>query len=292
MTPIILLHHNEPDFLGKSIRSIEKCTKSKYDLIIVDNKSEQKHVNVIKKKFSNKYKIILNPYDNWVYGFNLGIDAIKYSWNRIVLSDSDIVFKNTKKGKCWLKYLNEQLDKYPIIGKLGISLNTNILEKNKSLKKILLREKRYKHSYQIGDNIVAPTDTTAAIYRKNLFITKKFKMRLGHTSLIKPYYYSCRTGKKLECFHLGWSKYLKMIKNSKTSKDSIRKKAWFFCKFNRPIESPLLNKLSFFERNLIKFLAKFYYKPKIAISFISIWFFYIIKNFPLNFNEIQKKNNF
>ena len=123
------MHHNEQDFLGKSIRSIEKYTKSKYDLIIVDNKSEQRHVNVIKKKFSKKYKIILNPYDNWVYGFNLGINAIKYSWNRIVLSDSDIVFRNAKKGKCWLKYLNEQLDKYPIIGKLGISLNTNILEK-------------------------------------------------------------------------------------------------------------------------------------------------------------------
>ena len=116
-------------------------------------------------------------------------------------------------------------------------MNTKILEKNKSLKKILIRELRYKHSYNIGDNIVAPTDTTAAMYRRNLFITGKFKMQLGHTSLIKPYYYSCRTGKNLECIHLGWGKYLKMIKNSKESKKIIREKAWFFCKFNKLLKN-------------------------------------------------------
>lgn len=292
MTPIILLHHNEIDFLEKSINSIKKNTKSKYEIIIVDNCSTTENIEILKNKFSKKFKIIFNKKDNWVFGFNLGIKSIKYSWNRIVLSDADIVFKKSKKGICWLKYLNSQLDKYPIIGKLGISLNTKILERNKRLQKILKREKRYKYSFKIGDNVVAPTDTTAAIYRKDLFITKEFKMQLGHTSLIKPYYYSCRTGLKLECYHLGWTKYLKIMNNKTESKQTIRDKAWFFCKFNRTIEQPLLDKLDFIERNLIKALAKFYYRPKIAIKFLAIWFLYILKNFPLNYNEIQKKNNF
>ncbi len=292
MTPIILLHHNEIDFLEKSIASIKKNTKSKYEIIIVDNKSDKNNIEILKKKFSKKFKVIFNKKDNWVFGFNLGVDSIKYSWDRIILSDADIVFKKTEKGTCWLKYLNNQLDKYPVIGKLGISLNTKILEKNKTLGKILMRELRYKHSYKIGDNIVAPTDTTAAIYRKDLFITDKFKMQLGHTSLIKPYYYSCRTGLKLECIHLGWKKYLKMIKNVKKSKEEIKKKAWFFCKFNRTIEEPLLKKLDFFERYLIILLAKFYYKPKIALKFLFVWFLYLVKNFPLNYNEIQRKNNY
>jgi glycosyltransferase involved in cell wall biosynthesis len=292
MTPIILLHHNEINFLRKCIHSIKRSTKLKYKIIIIDNKSNKKNIEILKKDFSKKYKVIFNQKDNWVYGFNLGIDSIKYSWNRIVLSDCDIVFRKTKDGKCWLKYMHNQLDKFPIIGKLGISLNTKLLEKHKSLKKILIREERYKKSYQIGNNIVAPTDTTAAMYRKNLFITNNFKMRLGHTSLIKPYYYSCRTGKKLECIHLGWTKYLQMMKNNIEGIDLIRDKAWFFCKFNRTIEEPLLKKLGFVERNSIKLLAKFYYKPKISIQFIFIWFLYVVKNFPLNYNEIQKKNNF
>ena len=291
MTPVILLHHNEPIFLEKCINSIEKNTKNSFEIIIVDNKSSDQNIKILKKKFVKKYKLIFNQKDNWVYGFNLGINSIKYSWDRIVLSDSDIIFKKTKKGVCWLKYVHEQLDKYPVIGKLGISLDTNILKKKKILQKILIREKRYQNSFNIGDNIVAPTDTTAAIYRKDLFITEKFKMQLGHTSLIKPYYYSCRTGKKLECIHMGWSKYLKMISN-KESIDEIKDKAWFFCKFNRPIEEPLLKQLNFFERNLIILLAKFFFKPKITVFFLLCWVTYIIKHFPLNYNEIQRKNNF
>ena len=214
MTPIILLHHNEINFLRECINSIKSNTKFKYKIIIIDNKSNKENTEILKRDFSKKHKVIFNQKDNWVYGFNLGIDSIKYSWNRIVLSDCDIVFKKTINGKCWLQYMHSQLDKFPIIGKLGISLNTKLLKKNKSLKKIYLREQRYKNSYQIGSNIVAPTDTTAAMYRKDLFITNNFKMQLGHTSLIKPYYYSCRTGKKLECIHLGWTKYLQMMKNN------------------------------------------------------------------------------
>ncbi len=292
MTPIILLHHNEPLFLEKCIKSIEQNTKSKFRIIIVDNNSEKKTLNILKKKFNKKYKLIFNKKDNWVYGFNLGINSIKYPWKRIILSDSDIIFQKTKKGKCWLKYMNDEFDKYPIIGKLGISLNTKILENNKILSKILNREKRYQNSYNIGNNIVAPTDTTAALYRKDLFISGKFKMQLGHTSLIKPYYYSCRTGRNLECIHMGWSKYLKLIKNKNKNISEIRSKAWFFCRFNRPIEEPLLKKLNFFERNLILFLAKYFFKPKITINFVLSWLFYIIKNFPLSYNEIQKKNNY
>ena len=245
MTPIILLHHNEIDFLGKSIDSIVKNTRSKYKLIIVDNNSSEKNKNILKKKYSKKYRVIFNDKDNWIYGFNLGIESIKFSWDRIVLSDSDIIFKKTMNGKCWLKHLNEQLDEHPIIGKLGIKLNVDILKKTKSLKKILLREKRYRDGYKIGSNVIAPTDTTAAIYRKNLFISNDFKLQLGHTSLIKPYFYSCRTGNELDCDHLGWYKYLKMIKNPDRRKNEIRNKAWFFCKFNRTIEEPLLNKLNF-----------------------------------------------
>ena len=41
MTPIILLHHNEIDFLEIHY-SIIKNTKSRYEIIIVDNKSNKK----------------------------------------------------------------------------------------------------------------------------------------------------------------------------------------------------------------------------------------------------------
>ena len=43
MTPIILLHHNEINFLQKCINSIQANTKSKFEIIIVDNKSNKKN---------------------------------------------------------------------------------------------------------------------------------------------------------------------------------------------------------------------------------------------------------
>ena len=86
MTPIILLHHNEPTFLERCINSIEKNTKSKFKIIIVDNRSEEKIINGIIKKFSKKYKLILNKKDNWIFGFNLGTSISVYPFVAIITS--------------------------------------------------------------------------------------------------------------------------------------------------------------------------------------------------------------
>ena len=121
--------------------SIKKNTKHPHEIIIVDNCSTEEIKNRIKKKFSKNIKIIFNNKDNWVKGFNLGINKISYKWDKIVLSDADIKFKKTKDDKCWLQHLNKEMDKHRVIGKLGIALNTEILQNNKILNKILLREK-------------------------------------------------------------------------------------------------------------------------------------------------------
>ena len=55
MIPIILLHHNEPEFLEICIKSIKKNTKHPHEIIIVDNCSTEEIKNRIKKIFQ-KYK--------------------------------------------------------------------------------------------------------------------------------------------------------------------------------------------------------------------------------------------
>ena len=64
MTPIILLHHNEVKFLKKCIHSINVNTKLKHEIIIIDNKSNEKNQEILKKDFSKKYKVIFNQKDN------------------------------------------------------------------------------------------------------------------------------------------------------------------------------------------------------------------------------------
>ena len=82
------------------------------------------------------------------------------------MSDADIQFKKTKDDKCWLQHLNKEMDKHQVIGKLGIALNTKILQKNKILKKILLREKRYQDGNFIGDNVIAPNDNCCNLQKR------------------------------------------------------------------------------------------------------------------------------
>lgn len=62
---------------------------------------------------------------------------------------------------------------------------------------------------KVDELIMAPVDTTLAIYRKDLFVMNKFIP--GHATLVKPYYYVFRTPKVYQAKHLGWRKYQKQL---------------------------------------------------------------------------------
>lgn len=289
MIPILILHHNEFKYLKYCINSLEKNTQYPHEIMIIDNNSNREVKEKIKVTFSKKYKIFFNKKDNWLLGFNLAIKSIKWNWHYIVLTDADICFKKTKNKKCWLKYLVNQMNKNLCMGKLGIKLNTHYISKKKYFREIFKRELSYQEGKKIGDNIIAPVDTTAAIYRKNIFIHDKFEMKIGHTSLIKPYYYSCRTGKDLDCIHFGWQKYFKTYKTKKNYKH-LAEKAYFFAKWNRPIEKTLSIELTVYDR-IYTYLLSRIMRLFFSVNFIYLWIIYLIKNFPFNYNEIQNKYN-
>ena len=290
--PIVLLHHNEVDYLIKCINSIYDNTLHPFKLYIVDNNSikNKKFDKLLKIIKNKKIDLFINKKDNWLYGFNIAIKKINYSWDKIVLSDADILFPKKKGNICWLTHLSRQLDKNCSIGKLGLALDIKYLKNKKWFKPLLKRELMYIKGENIGENIVAPVDTTAAIYRKDLFI-HKFYMRVGHVSLIRPNYYCCRTNSKWSCKHLGWAKFQEtFLKKSYLSKKYVRKKAWFFVKFNRSIELSLLFILNPFERFFIKFFLNItfiYY----SLIFGFYWLKFVCANFPRKFNKIQHKAN-
>ena len=62
MTPlvsIIIPHWNGADVITECLRSLQKSTYSKFEIIVVDNNSSDDSVSLIKKKFPN-LKIELN----------------------------------------------------------------------------------------------------------------------------------------------------------------------------------------------------------------------------------------
>ena len=273
--PIVLLHHNEFDYLLRTLISLKKNTFITYQIIIVDNNSNPNQIfwNDLVKQFSDLI-VIFNKRNNWVYGFNL---AKKYLKNHdyFILSDADIEFPNPVNNICWLAYLIQQLKQYSSIGKAGLPLDLSNIQNHAKLVNLYKRELTFKTGQLIGTNIVAPVDTTVAIYRNDLFM-ESFHMRVGHFSNIKPKYYCVRVDERYKCKHIGWEKYVST--QDEINNSQIIKKANFFGRYAIMMEQDLLNKISIFYRCKYYFLFyifKAYYSVRI---FINLFIYFISLN--------------
>jgi hypothetical protein len=219
MIPIILLHHNEFEYLLQAIVAIKSRTDYPYKIIVIDNKSDFRTQFWDQLISGYNVEVIFNRKNDWICGFNLGINVIKSDY--YALSDSDIVVPERVNGVCWLTYLKSQMLEYPMIGKIGLSLDLENLKNNREFMKLYLKENEFKKGLKIGDNIIAPVDSTMALYRSDLYI-HGFKMRIGHMRLLKPYYFCVRTGYSHNAIHLGWDTYRSLVQYSDLN--DLRKK--------------------------------------------------------------------
>ncbi|MCV2401634.1 glycosyltransferase family 2 protein [Marinomonas sp. C2222] len=286
--PIIILTRDEPGFLKICVDSIVNRTDYPFEIIIVDNNSKSSDQLEILKDISVEHKVIYNDKNNWILGFNLGLAYVKGSEhldrNYYVLTDGDIVVPLRKDGVCWLSFLTDSLNNKFFIGKIGLGLDISNLKKSPNLAKAYKDELRYLKGKKYSNFVLAPVDTTIAIYRSDLFVHDEFLIYPGHASLVKPYYYVFRTVDVYQAKHLGWRKYKKI-----TSSDlqSLHSKIKCFSLFSAYMDPNELKKAAFHYRFLykIKLLFKLYWAGKVAF----FWGKYIIKKFPRNFNEIQSK---
>jgi len=134
----------------------------------------------------------------------------------------------------------------------------------------------------IGDLVVAPVDTTLAIYRKDLFVMGKFKMLPGHASLVKPYYYTCRNISNYRTKHLGWHNY--KVPNKK----QLEEKIICFTKYTGYIDPVVLDKagkrVKYFYK-IFRYIFMAYWSSQVVLY----WILYIAPRFPRSLNEIQFK---
>jgi glycosyltransferase involved in cell wall biosynthesis len=285
---IVVLTKDEPDFLDKTIRSIVGRTNYPYELFIVDNDScldKQKTLLNSYKKDGTAH-VIFNKKNQWVLGFNKAIEVVNsradLSSEYMVLADGDIVVPEPIDQVCWLEYLKQKMDGNITVGKLGLALDIGLIESSDKFQKTYQIEKRFMSGPVIDGLIIAPVDTTLAIYRTDLFITNKFKMLPGHASLIKPYYYVCRTKNIYLAQHLGWKNYDNPVK------EQLRDKIICFTKYAGYIDSNILKETDIRTRAFHKFF-KYFYKSFWAMLVLFYWAKYIASRFPRKWNEIQSR---
>lgn len=287
--PIVILTKDEPRFLELMIKSIIKRTKYPYKIFVVDNCSkciEQKQLLKNLQLNNKNINVILNNKNEWVLGFNKAISIVNnmkdIDSRYIVLSDGDIIVPLPKDNICWLEYLKNKMDDNVTIGKIGLSLDIGFLKNKKKFKKTYNIEENYMKAPQINDLIIAPVDTTLAIYRKDLYIKNKFEIIPGHASLVKPYYYIFRTDKSYQAKHLGWKNY------TQPNKEQLEDKIICFTKYAAYIDPLILEKVDKKIKYFYKF-GRYFYKAYWSLNVVFLWIRYIIKNFPRNMNQIQAK---
>lgn len=287
--PIAILHRNEFESLFKMIESIILNTRHPYQIFVVDNNSNtsDKAEQIQRIRRIKEVTLIESKKNNWALGFNNAIEHPK--WPRdaeyLVLSDSDIVLPAAANNKtCWLSHLKEQMNAHACIGKLGISLQWDDIDNPTVKENVIKQETQFQKNPKIGENTIAPVDTTLAIYRKDFFVFREFFFSIGHASLARPHYYTCRTSNKLIAKHLGWYASSAL----KPSALALREKIRCFARYSGHIDANVLNTCDASSRyyyRVIHPLSVIYWGLKV----VAHNFLYIAKRFPRKINEIQAK---
>lgn len=285
--PIAILHRNEFHSLFSMVESINVATKIPYRIFVVDNASSvadrEAHFERLTK--IPNVTLIRSRRNNWVLGFN---EALRHpDWpaeaQYYVFSDADIVLPTYVNGsECWLSYLVQQMNSHACIGKLGMSLRTDDID-NPVLKDSVCRQKqRFLQNPRIGNNIIAPVDTTLAIYRTDFFLGRMFGFSVGHASLTRPYYYTCRTTPEVEAVHLGWYQKSSLALDGALLSEKIR----CFAMFGGYIEPEVLQRCRVVDRIFYKVmrpLSLLFWGSNVVFSNLR----YLIAKFPRNVNVLQ-----
>lgn len=284
--PIVLLHCNQPDVLVMCVEAIQSRTKWPYQLYVVDNASTHTGTDAALEVVEKTHHavVIRNKRNNWIKGFNLALREATWPMSKYyVFSDADIIVPDMG-PTCWLSYLVGEMESHCCIGKLGLALNHANLENNPALGKTLEIERRWRHGPHIGSNIVAPVDTTLAIYRPDLFVTE-FCFRIGHASLIRPYYYTCRTGAGVEAVHLGWN-YYPGANGQRPTRREILCKAWVLSKMGAYVAPEIVDEFCWRRRMLLRCvwsIARSIHGIKVYVLVLM----YLVKQAPRDVNAVQ-----
>lgn len=221
--PILIMSYNDLPCLRLCLRAIVNRTNHPHQLIVVDNASSNRRLQRYLALLSRltRCRVFINSSNLWVLGLNRPLREALSSLgpdNLFAVSDCDIIVPPPRGGQCWLTRMVATMDTNVCIGKLGLSLDLGYIKSRPQFQATYDQEKFFLAGPPIADAIVAGVDTTMALYRQSLFVTRQPRFMPGHQSLHRPYYYCCRTQPDFCAKHLSWRGY-----GSRANEDVVAK---------------------------------------------------------------------
>jgi glycosyltransferase involved in cell wall biosynthesis len=221
--PILVMSYNDFASLRLCLRAIVNRTRRSYRLIVVDNASTDPRLVRYLRLLACLTHIAVhrNRRNFWVLGLNAPLrEALKGCGpdDLFAVSDCDIIVPPPRDGRCWLSRMESLMNEHACIGKLGLSLDLGYIQSRPTFAATLAAERFFLGGPRIGETIVAGVDTTMALYRQQLFVTRQPLFVPGHQSLLRPYYYCCRTMPSFRAKHLSWRGYARRRDDDVTAK--------------------------------------------------------------------------
>lgn len=283
--PVVILHRDEAPFLRQMVDSIRRHTFTPFRLFVVDNQSTLPESTALLDELESDGAVVIrNRQNRWVLGFNAVLNHPKFDRNApyFVFSDGDVLVPEPDgTGKCWLNRLVGLMDETACAGKIGLALDLSPIIDRPELRHVVRDEQYYAAGPRIGKLVVAPVDTTLAIYRPNTFIMDEFRFLPGHKSLMRPYLYSLRTTADFSAIHLGWQDYGNPAKR-------VHEKIRCFARFGGQIDQVTLA-MSGLRDRLYYRIAGPIWRALWGSAVAYHWLRYIAKRFPRDLNELQAR---
>lgn len=253
--PIVIMTRNENGLLRKCIDSLLQTITCSFHIYIIDNNSnEQEQIGLLNEYSTHEnITVIKNNNNLWVLGLNNHLRNIKNLSNSeyFVMTDGDVEFKNNNDTTCWLLDLISYMEQFRCLGKIGISLNWDLIAEDPFYKEIYEQERKlYNEDKKIGPLYISPVDTTAAIYRWDWSITG-YEFYPDHIRYLRPELYSCRTPRTFTAEHHGWINYKLQSEASK-----VEEKIKCFTLMGADMKATQLNRVSNKIRVYNKLLAR------------------------------------
>lgn len=210
--PIFVMSYNDMVSLRLCLRALVNRTHFPHRIIVVDNASTEPELKRYLEKLAalTVIPVYRNRMNLWVLGLHKAIGE----WSRrsgehdlFVLTDCDILPPPPLNGQCWLMRMKALMDEHACVGKLGLALDLGYIKSREQFRHTYEREQFFMQGPRIGEMVIAPVDTTLALYRKSMFVTSNPLFIPTHQGLYRPYYYCCRTPQAFQAKHLSWRFY-------------------------------------------------------------------------------------
>ena len=170
---LVLLTYNHSDLTLECLESLKFCTKGLYRLIWIDNGSDLKHYEPVKKVINVRFKNCKMFRYSKNYGFARGMNkGIKLSKSKIVvLLNNDITFN--------LRWLDPLIQPFMYVSKVGVSGaitdNTSSIQRQDRIRKRLHRsDNEWFYNHKSGNISYFCTAISKELIKKIGYLDEEF----------------------------------------------------------------------------------------------------------------------